>query len=257
MSVSDCLVEFPAQASIAESTDAFGCAMQNWFQAKRNEVDDATSSSAAAPVDSTAAAGADPASPAPDACVSDAMDGMETDHAAWAAAGAAADDAPSEAAEPAPGTDEAASDAAAPAEAAADSGPSDAVRSLMDLGFPEEWCDAALHRCRGDASLAANFIFEHMDDMPRVVEGVRQQREAAAAAAAAQEAAAQRRSRLRAGDPGSEPRPGAGLSAAQQLLAGIGGAQGIDPNMMLRMLLSQVRLILFCLAFFFSFFFFF
>ena len=98
--------------------------------------------------------------------------------------------------------------------------------------------------------MSANFIFEHMDDMPRVIEGIRQAQEAAAADVAAQEAAAARRNRLRQGDPGSEGGLPGRANLGQQLAdigipaewaeAALSGTQqGLDPNVMLRMLLQQ------------------
>ena len=48
----------------------------------------------------------------------------------------------------------------------------DAARAreqMMDMGFPKEWCDVALRRCRYNVELAINLCFEHGSEMNQLV----------------------------------------------------------------------------------------
>ncbi|CAM9219760.1 unnamed protein product [Ectocarpus fasciculatus] len=56
-----------------------------------------------------------------------------------------------------------------------------AKRTMMEMGFRPEWCEAALRRSRNNVEIAINLCFEHGDDMDRLVqEDVTQQQQAAA-----------------------------------------------------------------------------
>jgi hypothetical protein len=40
---------------------------------------------------------------------------------------------------------------------------------MMEMGFPEEWCEVALARCSNNVEAAINFCFEHSGDMERLL----------------------------------------------------------------------------------------
>ena len=44
-----------------------------------------------------------------------------------------------------------------------------AREQMMDMGFPKEWCDVALRRCRYNVELAINLCFEHGSEMNQLV----------------------------------------------------------------------------------------
>ena len=63
--------------------------------------------------------------------------------------------------------------------------PARAVQQMMEMGFPKEWCETALRRCRYNVELAINLCFEHSQDMPQFVD---EDRELAASAGGSSDA---------------------------------------------------------------------
>jgi hypothetical protein len=58
-----------------------------------------------------------------------------------------------------------------------------AITTMMEMGFPREWCQVALRRCGNNIELAVNYCFEHQADMEQIL--AEEQAIATAAAAVA------------------------------------------------------------------------
>lgn len=59
--------------------------------------------------------------------------------------------------------------------------PAIAVQQMMEMGFPQEWCEVALRRCRYNLELAINLCFERQGEMAMLVDEDREMQAAALA----------------------------------------------------------------------------